>query len=159
MDTGATGHLTGEMDKLAVCKPYHGHDKVHIANGAGMHISHIGQAFLLTNTSQKLHLKNILHIPSVRRNLLSVKKLSCGSNMFVEFHPFDLFVKDQDMRDVLLRGRFRHGLYALDVPPICKVFSGVRVSSSQWHSQLGHPATPIVCHVLQCHELPFGPSN
>jgi histone deacetylase 1/2 len=40
------------------------------------------------------------------------------------------------------------------VSPAYQVFSGVRVSSSQWHSRLGHPATPIVRHVLHRHELP-----
>jgi hypothetical protein len=38
-------------------------------------------------------------------------------------------------------------------------FSGVRVSSSQWHSCLGHPATPIVRHVLHRHELPVQSSR
>jgi hypothetical protein len=28
------------------------------------------------------------------------------------------------------------------------------VSSTHWHAQLGHPSTPIVRHVLHCHELP-----
>jgi histone deacetylase 1/2 len=39
------------------------------------------------------------------------------------------------------------------------VFSGVRVSPSQWHARLGHPATPIVRHVLSRHELPSLFSN
>jgi hypothetical protein len=42
LDTGATDHLTNQVDKLTVREPYHGHDKVYTANGAGMHISHIG---------------------------------------------------------------------------------------------------------------------
>jgi histone deacetylase 1/2 len=39
------------------------------------------------------------------------------------------------------------------VSPAYQVFSGVRVSSSQWHSRLGHPATPIIHHVLHRQEL------
>ena len=58
------------------------------------------------------------------------------------------------MRDFLLRGRLRHGLYALDVSLVPQVFSGVRVSSTHWHARLGHHATPIVRHVLQRHVLP-----
>jgi histone deacetylase 1/2 len=154
MDSGATDHLTSEMNKLNARESYQGTDKVHTANGAGMHISHIGQDSVPTHTSKQLRLSNILHVPSVTRDLLSVHRLTLDNNVFCEFHPFDLFVKDRDTRDVLLRGRCRRGLYELDAPStFTQVFSGVRTSSSQWHSRLGHPATPIVHHVLHRHEL------
>jgi hypothetical protein len=42
MDSGATDHLTSQMNKLNARESYQGTDKVHTANGAGMHISHIG---------------------------------------------------------------------------------------------------------------------
>ena len=35
-----------------------------------------------------------------------------------------------------------------------QVFSGVRVSHTYWHARLGHPAAPIVRHVLHRHDLP-----
>ena len=35
-----------------------------------------------------------------------------------------------------------------------QAFSGVRVSSTHWHARLGHPAAPIVRHVLHRHKLP-----
>jgi hypothetical protein len=38
------------------------------------------------------------------------------------------------------------------------VFCGVHTSSSHWHSRLGHPASLIVSHVLQQHDLPTTPS-
>jgi hypothetical protein len=37
---------------------------------------------------------------------------------------------------------------------IKQVFSVNKVSRDQWHSRLGHPATPIVQHILHRHELP-----
>ncbi|KAK1628930.1 hypothetical protein QYE76_003245 [Lolium multiflorum] len=160
MDTGATDHLTSELQKLTTHQPYYGHDKVHTANGAGMPISHIGQASLLTShPSRQLHLHNILRVPSVTRNLLSVPKLTLDNNVLCEFHPFDLLIKDRATRDVLLSGRLSQGLYRLEDPTLSRVFSGIRVSSSQWHSRLGHPATPIVRHVLHRHELPLESSN
>jgi histone deacetylase 1/2 len=160
MDSGATDHLISQMHKLNAQEKYQGSDKVHTANGAGMHISHIGQASVPTHTSKQLRLTNILHVPSVTRDLLSVHKFTWDNNVFCEFHPFDLFVKDRDTRDVLLRGCYRHGLYELDAPSSTpQVFSGVRTASSQWHSRLGHPATPIVRHVLHRYELPVHSSS
>jgi hypothetical protein len=95
MDTGAMDHLTSELGKMSTHEPYRGYDKVRTADGSGMHISHIGQASLLTHSSsRKLHLRNVLCVPSVTRNLLSVPKLTLDNNVFVEFHPFHFSVKD-----------------------------------------------------------------
>jgi hypothetical protein len=41
-----------------------------------MHISHIGQASVPTHTSKQLRLSNILHVPSVTHDLLSVHRLT-----------------------------------------------------------------------------------
>jgi histone deacetylase 1/2 len=153
-DTGATDHLTNELDKLHMKEQYQGKDHVHTANGAGMRITHIGQSILRT-PSQPLHLKDVLHVPSVTRNLLSVKKFSRDNNVFFEFHPWYFFVKDRVTREILLRGGCRGGLYNLDVSsPFKHVFSSTKVSRSRWHSRLGHPATQIVQHILHHYELP-----
>ena len=91
---------------------------------------------------------------------MSVPQLTRDNNVLAEFHPFHFFIKDQDTRVVLLSGRLRGGLYALDAPTAPpmqfspQAFSGVRVSSTHWHAHLGHPAAPIVRHVLHRHELP-----
>jgi histone deacetylase 1/2 len=83
---------------------------------------------------------------------LSVTKFTY--DVFFEFHPWYFLVKDRDSREVLLRGGCRGGLYNLDVSSVKQVFSSVKVSRAQWHSRLGHPATPIVQHILHRHELP-----
>lgn len=152
-DTAATDHLTNDLDKLTMKEQYRGHDHVQTANGEGMRITHIVQSTLPTS-SHPLHLKNILHVPSVTRNLLSVKKFAYDNKVFFEFHPWYFLVKDRDSRAVLLRGGVRGGLYNLDESSIKQVFSSVKVSHEQWHSRLGHPATPIVQHILHRYELP-----
>ena len=44
-DSGATNHVTGELDKLALKEKYHDNEKMHTASGSGMSISHVGHAF------------------------------------------------------------------------------------------------------------------
>jgi hypothetical protein len=51
-DTGATDHITGNLEKLMICDRYHGKDKIHMANGEGMHISHIGHSSIQTPNHQ-----------------------------------------------------------------------------------------------------------
>jgi hypothetical protein len=70
VDSGVTDHLTSQMNKLNVRETYQGTNKVHTANGAGMHICHIGQASIPTYTSAQLRLTNILHVPSLTRDSL-----------------------------------------------------------------------------------------
>ena len=125
-----------------------------------MRISHVGQASLLAHNFRTLHLSNVLRVPSATRSLLSIPQLTRDNNVLAEFHPFRFFIKDRDTRAVLLSGRLCHGLYALDAPRPSstpsspQVFSGVRVSPTHWHARLGHPAAPIVRHVLHRHDLP-----
>jgi histone deacetylase 1/2 len=97
MDTGATDHITGELEKLTVRDKYTGNKHVHAANGAGMEINHVGHSVLHSQNNQ-IHLKNILHVPQANKNLISVKRLACDNNAFLEFHPNHFFVKEQGPR-------------------------------------------------------------
>jgi histone deacetylase 1/2 len=156
-DTGATDHLTGQLEKLHMKEPYQGSEQVHTGNGEGMRISHVGQALISTPSSRHLYLRNVLHVPRVTKNLLFVRRFTYDNRVYIEFHPNSLFVKDLLTGTILLRGRVRGGLYVLDAPlttPLLKqVFSALKASSSQWHARLGHPATQVVQHVLHHHQL------
>lgn len=46
--TGATDHITSDLDKLIIREKYKGNDQVHTASGAGMAISHVGQSIIKT---------------------------------------------------------------------------------------------------------------
>ena len=50
VDSGATDHLTGELEKLTVRDKYRGQDQIHGANGTGMRIDHVGQSVLHTSS-------------------------------------------------------------------------------------------------------------
>jgi hypothetical protein len=86
MDSGATDHVTGELEKLSVRDKYHGGDQVHTTSSAGMRINHIGH-ISLHSPIRKIHLKNILHVPHATKNLFSVNRLVRDNNAFLEFHP------------------------------------------------------------------------
>lgn len=112
VDSGSTDHITSELEKITVREKYNGRDQVHTANGAGMSISNIGHTVLHTPSSN-LHLNNILHVPSTRKNLVSVHKLALDNNAFLEFHPNFFLIKDRATKKVLHKGRCHGGLYPL----------------------------------------------
>jgi histone deacetylase 1/2 len=154
-DTGATDHITGELEKLAVRDKYNGADQVHTANGAGMNIRHIGQSTIRT-PDKDLELRNILHVPSTKKNLIFVHRLASDNNVYLEFHPDFFLIKDRDTRSTLLRGACRRGMYPLpSTPASSKQACGVnKVPLDRWHHRLGHPSFRIVERVLRDYKLP-----
>ena len=75
MDTGATDHITSELEKLTIRDKYSDTKHVHTANGAGMEIDHVGHNTLHSCTS-KIHLNKILHVPKANKSLISVNRLA-----------------------------------------------------------------------------------
>lgn len=63
LDSGATNHLTPDVNTLPNPTDYTSHDEVHISNGTGLLIKHVGQSFLPSQHSTRLlKLKQILHV-------------------------------------------------------------------------------------------------
>jgi hypothetical protein len=147
MDTGATDHITGDLEKLTIRDKYTDHEQVHTANGAGMEISHVGQSTLHSPHSQ-IHLNNILHVPTSNKSLVSVHRLARDNNAFLEFHPNHFFIKEQGTKRTLLRGRSEGGLYPLNPSSNKQVLGAFKPSSSLWHARLGHASTTIVQQIL-----------
>ncbi|XP_021306842.1 uncharacterized protein LOC110431725 [Sorghum bicolor] len=116
MDSGATDHITGDLEKLTVHDKYTGGDQVHAANGTGMEIDSIGHSTLYSPTSS-IYLKNILHVPKASKSLISVNKLARDNNAFLEFHPDHFLIKEQKTKRTLHRGRCEGGLYPFTASP------------------------------------------
>ena len=147
MDTGATDHITSDMERLTVRDKYHGADQVHAANGSGMEITHVDHS-LLRSPISNINLKNILHVPKANKNLLSVYRLTNDNGVFLEFHPNHLSIKEETRR-TLLRGRCEGGLYPLRSSPNKsssnkQALGVVRPTTSLWHHRVGHASTQVV---------------
>lgn len=104
IDTGATDHITSDLDKLTIRDKYTGHDQVHAASGAGMKINQVGHSIVST-PKRNLHLKNILYVPQANKSLVSVHKLASDNRAFLEFHPDHFLIKEQETKRTLLRGK------------------------------------------------------
>uniref|UniRef100_A0A2N9G2P8 Retrovirus-related Pol polyprotein from transposon TNT 1-94-like beta-barrel domain-containing protein n=1 Tax=Fagus sylvatica TaxID=28930 RepID=A0A2N9G2P8_FAGSY len=126
-----------------------GYDQVYVGNGQGLPVHHTGSTHLLYPSSKFL-MPNVLHVPSIQKNLLSVSQFTKDNNVSIDFHPSCFFVKDLTTGKVLLKGPLKHGLYSMPhllPPPTTPVsFFGARASLPQWHYRLGHPAfRPTSC--------------
>jgi len=158
-DTGATHHVTNEMNNLNVSsEEYTGADKIRVGNGSGLSITHKGSATLSISRTQFL-LQNLLLVPDICKNLLSVSKFSRDNNVFFEFHSTHFLIKDCHTQSLLHQGPLKDGLYQLQHPNLSSqsikhALLGVRTSANTWHGRLGHPALRTVQRVLSTFRLP-----
>ena len=123
-----------------------------VANGAGLSIFHVGHSIIIGLT-RPLHLKNVLHVPHINKNLLSAQRLAVDNHVFIELYPNVFFVKDIATKKILLLGRSKGGLYQIPIShfksiPQRQGLASVKVSSSQWHQRFGHPTSTVVKTIL-----------
>lgn len=110
MDSGATHHLTSDLNNLALHHPYNGGEEVTIADGSALTILHMGSS-LLSTSSRPLKLQDVLCVPDFKQNLISVYRMCNNNQVSVEFFPTSFQVKDLSTGVRLLQGRTRNELY------------------------------------------------
>lgn len=143
VDSAATHHITNDLNNLQIYQPYTGVDQVTVGNGSGLPIHHSGKGILPT-PSFPFHLNNVLHVPSISSNLLSVQQLAKDNNCTITFDDCSFVVQDKLTNQILHRGLNNQGLYQFASsssvsPP--HAFVTKTVDSSMLHQCLGHPST------------------
>ena len=115
----------------------------------------------LPSSHKSLTLKNVLYTPKL---IISVRKFSHDNMISIEFDPFGFSVKDMATRNIVLRSNSPSDFYPFqsthgDTVPssISSAFS--ILSSSIWHSRLGHPGNKILnslysSNSIQCNKTP-----
>lgn len=81
VDSGATAHMTSQTSALDSFEPYSSNGSVIIGNGNALSISHIGSS----KHTFDVNLLDVLVIPHITKNLLSISKLMSDYNVDVVF--------------------------------------------------------------------------
>ena len=158
-DSGATHHITHDLANLNVrANEYQGLDQIRVGNSKILPIKHIMTSQISTPHSS-FCLNNVLYVPDISNNLISIHKFTNDTCTLKEFHPSHFCVKDLARRCLLLHGASKHGLYPF--PPLStthapfpRALIGERISLTTWHSRLGHPAFRIVSSIIDRFGLP-----
>lgn len=87
-DSRATNHVTTEPSNLYHGSEYSGSDQLYVGNGTSLLIKRIGNASVKSpiNSSIYFSLNNMLLVPSITKNLVSVYKFAKDNHVFFEFH-------------------------------------------------------------------------
>src|ERR1044072_4369227 len=169
-DSGATHHVTHDFQNLdlgsaSAADP--SQNQVYLGNGQGLFINSVGSYTFTSpfNSSQSLVLTNLLHVPSITKNLVSVSQFARDNSVFFEFHSDFCLVKSQATCEVLLRGTLGpDGLYSFGSLPVQPASKSSSASTSfpcvnntiapfnslysLWHCRLGHPHYEVLKAVL-----------
>jgi len=174
-NSGASFHVTGNSQNIQQLNHFERPDHIYIGNGEGLQVFGSGSS-CLQNSKFPLYLNNLLHVPSITKNLLSVVKFALDNNVFFEFYPYHCNVKSQATNEVILRDIVgADGLYSFPDFKISSQPSSVLSKKSQintvsvsannsesfvvssskpsnlWHARLGHPNDHVLRLVLtQC---------
>ncbi|KAI5328775.1 hypothetical protein L3X38_028172 [Prunus dulcis] len=183
LDSGASHHVTSNVNTLSGASPYDGPDEIIIGNGSGLGITHVGSTTVPSSSSQSFTLSNVLCVPSMQKDIISISKFNKQNNTSIELFPDFFHVKDLSTGAVLLRGPNKDDVYEWSPQSFYQpqALVGVVVSPNLWHRRLGHPSHKIlqqvlrlssinvssklsesVCHSCLCnksHRLPFGTSS
>ena len=120
LDTSTNHQVTPDLATLITLEPYLGNDNLHVGDGKGLPISHLGHTKIYT-PHRSFTLSNVLHVPVITKPLLSVQKFYLDNNIYFEFHPRVFYVKDLNTNEVLLSGQSKDGLYALTKSSVTSV--------------------------------------
>lgn len=133
-----------------------------MGDGTSLPIQTFDNSSLSLNSSSFLF-HNLLHIPSITKNLVSVLQFCIDNSCYFEFHSIHFFVKDKHTGKLLLTYPTRDGLYifpsAVPSPSSLFVHVGEKTSINQWHRRLGNPFLALVSRVLHAKYLPFSPTK
>ena len=155
MDSGATDHVTHSPSIFFTYFPCPSSRKIATANDSLITVAGIGDVKL----NPSLVLKNVLHVPTLSTNLISIKKLTQDSNCNVIFNQVLCVFQDKVSGRTIGRARERNGLYHLDLEALSQssinkgrlphsFLSELSLSNKEkiWlhHHRLGHPSFRVI---------------
>jgi len=150
LDTGSTIHVTNLLQELKTRRrPSDGELSIVVSNGVNVGVKNIGTASLRLSSGFDLTLSDVVYVPFMRRNLISISILDkCGFTFIFGNNEVEIFRNSSLIGSSVLSD----GLYLLNLDSnsivqrqsdVCNVVRSKRgriieSSSMLWHKRLGH---------------------
>ena len=151
LDFGASHHVTIDVANLELYSLDIASDNVIIGDGTGLTIQHTS-SFTLPMVSRPLLLIDVLHVPSMSKNLISVLALCTTNPVIVSFFYSFFSGVGSSRRATFVKGLRKDGIYywpSITHPPPSRISLSSSIellplSLSIWHNRLGHSSvSPI----------------
>lgn len=112
LDFGTNNHIMKDMNQSYMQYPYHDNQSIIVGNGKELEIQHMGSGIHPTPT-QKFFLHNILHVPDIASNLISVYHLTKDNDCSILFNAYGFVIQDNTLKRILLKGPCNNDMYPL----------------------------------------------
>lgn len=88
-----------------------------VGNGNQLRIANVGHITVASHTLlvKTLHLKNVLHVPNIAKNLLNISPFNRDNSSLAEFCGDYYLIKDKTSKRILLKGLLKDCLYKLQL--------------------------------------------
>jgi len=145
LDSGATDHLTGSSDNFLSYHPCVGHEKIRIVDRSFAPVASKGHI----SPFDDLILQNVLHVPKISYNLLSVSKITRDLNYHVAFSLDNVVFQDLSLGTMIGTTQHNRGFYFLEddtysrnsyrTSLLSSYFSTSEKDCMLCHFRFGHP--------------------
>ena len=147
LDTGASNHMTGSIEELNDLKII---DQCPVGLPDGSSALAVKEG--TTVLDGDLCLENVLYVPGLTCNLISVSQLIDQYDCFVLFTKKLCVIQGHTSRMLIGAGERRDGLYYFKgIPQINTMKISNKASLDLWHQRLGHPSLRITKLVPEVH--------
>ncbi|MCO5580873.1 hypothetical protein L7F22_034745 [Adiantum nelumboides] len=143
-DSGSSRHITSRKDLFCSLDAAPAGKKVTCANNASYPIKGIGKILITISDGSDLCLPDVLYVPGIKKNLLSVSSLA-KNDLRVIFEDDRCIVRDQENGYSLITiGTLENGLFVLDhyekqiQACIAEIKTQAMQNAELWHARFGH---------------------
>lgn len=143
VDSGASAHMITSRERLLNEQQLEIKKEIVVANETSLPVACIGDTQITTKVGNKkfdVMVKNVLCLPELTTNLLSVSQLYASGNS-VRFSPESCYIYNQQ-NELIGEANLENGVYKLHIMKSTAVLSAqtatVETTARQWHRRLGH---------------------
>ena len=143
LDSGASMHMTGRRDLFDWLRKWET-ACVELPDGTKT----VANEMRYVKLSKDLCLKNVLYVPSLKCNLISIGQLLKEKDYIVTFTDSFCVIQDRTSRNPIGVGKLRNGVYYYK-PLQGEKVNAVKVEEKYelWHRRLGHPSDRVLASI------------
>jgi hypothetical protein len=139
IDSGVSGHMTGLRDHLTNFVEKETHLHVVLEDDARYNVRGVGTYTFQLDSYMQLQLKEVLYVPGMKRNLVSISaledkgyKVTFSKGRVLAWH------KDCHINSSKVIGVRENNLYRLTIKPVQALLHDTISLSKLWHRRLSH---------------------
>jgi hypothetical protein len=152
IDSGASKHMTGQRNILSCISEKKFSQKVTLGDDYQYPIKGVGESNHKLNSGNSLKMKDVLYVPGLKKNLLSISSLE-KKGFRVAFIDGEvlMWAKGETLNEAIIIGSEENGLYKLKGHSEAAMTHAIENSCELWHRRLAHvnyKALPYICKAV-----------